>query len=93
LDHFEERFSKIFTDFFVKRADPYPVQLFRRSDQLKKFQIRVHNTGTPNITFGWSELLKILGCVLQLSGQGRKPVPGNQLHPLRVQGQAKVPNQ
>jgi hypothetical protein len=47
----------------------------------------------PNITFGWSELLKILGGVLQLSGQGGKPVPGNQFHPFRVQGQAKVPNQ
>jgi hypothetical protein len=56
-------------------------------------RIRVHNTGPPYITFGRPELLKIIGCVLQLAGQGRKPVPGNQLHPFRVQGQAKVPNQ
>jgi hypothetical protein len=38
LDHFEEKFAKIITDFLVKKVRS-------GSDLAKKFRIRIHHTG------------------------------------------------
>jgi hypothetical protein len=100
LDHFEERFAKIVTEIFVQNGGSgsasgkiIPTIQLARNVPDPSASVRIPNTGPPNITFRRPELLKILSCVLELSGQSRKPVPGNQLHPFWVQGQAKAPNQ